>query len=295
MLAVLYAVITVLAWGTWMTPSQKIVFKNQQIKTFYVAAGNLLLSALVFIIKGEGGLTGTVFALPFIGGLVWSVSAFMAFTATDRLGMARAAGIWTPLNVVVSILWGIVIFGEFLEVGPGTQVLLFGALIILLAGVLLIINARGRDTAHHSSSDTRIGLLGALGAGVLWGSYFIPIKLSSASMWVANLPLALGIFTGSAVLAALTRQPLRLSRPGETARVITTGALWGVGNIFMLLLTEQIGAGRGFTIAQLGVVINALMGVFVLKDPAPRSHAAVLTLAGCVLASVGGILLGSLK
>ena len=34
---------------------------------------------------------------------------------------------------------------------------------------------------------------------MLWGSYFIPIKLSAASMWVAAFPLALGIFAGSAL------------------------------------------------------------------------------------------------
>jgi glucose uptake protein len=78
-------------------------------------------------------------------------------------------------------------------------------------------------------------------------------------------------------------------------RVSTTGLLWGVGNYGMLLLVEQLGAGRGFTISQLGVVVNGLIGVFVLKDPQPGSRASLLTLAGCVLACVGGILLGSLK
>jgi len=60
-------------------------------------------------------------------------------------------------------------------------------------------------------------------------------------------------------------------------------------------LVGQIGAGRGFTISQLGVVVNGLIGVYVLKDPQPRSRAAALTLAGCVLATLGGILLGNLK
>jgi glucose uptake protein len=63
----------------------------------------------------------------------------------------------------------------------------------------------------------------------------------------------------------------------------------------MLLLIDQLGAGRGFTISQLGVVVNALMGVFLFKDPHPKSKAAILTLAGSILACVGGILLGSLK
>ena len=53
--------------------------------------------------------------------------------------------------------------------------------------------------------------------------------------------------------------------------------------------------GRGFTIAQLAVVVNALIGVYWLKDPQPKTRAATLTLAGCVLAMAGGIVLGNLK
>ena len=57
MLGFVYALVTVLAWGTWLAPSQNIVFKNQQIKTFYVAAANLALAALVFLAQGFSGLT----------------------------------------------------------------------------------------------------------------------------------------------------------------------------------------------------------------------------------------------
>ena len=292
---ILSAVITVLAWGTWLAPSQNISFKNQQIKTFYVAAANLGLAVVVFLFQGFGGLTWEVFWLPFLGGLVWAISGFLAFTATDHLGAARAYGIWTPVNVVVSILWGAVIFGEFLTAGPLTLVLLVASLAILITGVLLIIFAKGFGGQSQSKAVLWAGLLSALGAGVLWGTYFIPIKLSAASMWVAAFPLSVGIFAGSVLLAALTRQPLRLNGAGEYLRVASTGLLWGIGNYGMLLLVEQLGAGRGFTISQLGVVVNGLIGVYLLKDPQPRSHAALLTLAGCILASLGGILLGSLK
>ncbi len=50
--------------------------------------------------------------------------------------------------------------------------------------------------------------------------------------------------------------------------------------------------GKGFTILQLSVVVNALAGVFLLKNPRPRTRAAALTLIGCALATVGGLCLG---
>lgn len=295
MLSFFYIIIPVLAWGTWLLPSQNIVFRNQQIKTFYVASANLLLSLLVLSIQGVQGLSWNVFWLPFLGGLVWAVSGFLAFTATNRLGMARAFGLWAPVNVLVSIFWGIVIFGEMLHVGSQTLALIVLALVIILVGVLLIIFAKGFGGPAQSQAAMLPGLLAAVGAGVLWGSYFIPIQLSAASMWVATFPLSVGIFVGSLILVLLPRQSIRLARTSDYLRVAATGLLWGIGNYGMLLLVDAFGAGRGFTISQLGIVVNGLLGVYVLKDPPPRSRAATLTLIGCVCATIGGIMMGGLK
>ena len=290
----LYAVITVLAWGTWLTPSQNLAFKNQQIKTLYVAGANLVLALVVALLQKPGQLTPGVFWLPFIGGLVWSVSGFLAFTATYRVGMAKAFGIWAPVNIIVSILWGAVLFHEFLNTSALSRLWLVLSGVVIVAGVLLIILARG-DGVRAAGKNAVIGFLSAVGAGMLWGSYFIPIKLSQTSLWVTALPLAVGIFVGSAALALLTRQPLQLGRPSDYLRVAATGLLWGIGNYGSLLLIEELGAGKGFTIAQLSVVGNALIGIYWLKDPRPKTRAATLTLAGCVLATFGGIIFGNLK
>lgn len=293
MLGLLYAFITVLAWGTWLAPSQAIAFRNQQIKTFYVAVANLSLSLAVWAFQGLHGLSWAVFWPPFLGGLIWSLSGLLAFTGAHRLGMARAYGIWAPVNVLVSMLWGILLLGEMRGQSSAQLGGFFLSLLIVLTGVLLIIFAKGFSGLAHSGTALRAGVLASLGAGVLWGSYYIPIQLSAASMWVAAFPLALGIFAGSALLVGLTRQPLRLDQPGHYFRVLSTGLLWGIGNYGMLLLVGQFGAGRGFTISQLGIVVNGLMGIFLFKDPPPRSRAAVFTLIGCLCATLGGILMGS--
>ena len=295
MSGILYALITVLAWGTWLSPSQNIPFKNQQIKTFYVASANLVLAFAVAAVLGPGQVTLDVFWLPFIGGLVWSVSGLCAFTATDKIGTAKAFGVWAPLNIVVSILWGALLFDEFPHTSGLNLVLLLVSVIIIIAGVLTIIFARGGGGKIQDQKAELIGYLGAVGAGVLWGSYFIPLKISGVSMWIGALPLSVGIWVGSALLALLARQSIRLEKTAHYWRVSLTGVLWGVGNYGMLLLVDQIGAGRGFTISQLSVVINALIGIYWLRDPQPKTRAATLTLIGCILATLGGIILGNLK
>lgn len=295
MLGTLYALITVLAWGTWLAPSQNVPLKNQQIRMFYVAAANLLLACLISLFHGLSDLTLEVFGLPFLGGLIWAASGLCAFTATTKLGMAKAFGIWAPLNIIVSLIGGRVLFGEFRNPSPVKLALLLLAVGVIIAGVLLIIFAKGGAGKPQASKAVAVGLLGALGAGILWGIYYIPIKMSGASMWIAAVPMAVGIFVGSGILLLLGRQTPRLDSLGAYARVSATGVLWSVGNYGMLLLVGELGAGKGYTIAQLSVVVNALVGIYGLKDPNPGSRSACMTLWGCVLATAGGILLGNLK
>jgi glucose uptake protein len=295
MLGILYALITVVAWGTWLAPSQNVPLKNQQIRMFYVASANLLLAFLISLLHGLKDLTLDMFWLPFIGGLIWAASGLCAFTATNKLGMAKAFGIWAPLNIIVSLICGRVLFGEFRDPGPLKLLLLLLAVVVIISGVLLIIFAKGGTEKPQERKALVLGLLGALGAGVLWGIYYIPIKMSGASMWIAALPMAVGIFMGSGVLLCSGRQSPRMGSLGEYARVSATGILWSVGNYGMLLLVGELGAGKGYTIAQLSVVVNAVVGIYGLKDPWPGTRAAYMTLFGCVLATIGGILLGNLK
>ena len=299
MLNAFYALIPVIAWGTWLAPSQNVRYPNQQVKTLYVTIANLGLALLVLGFQGISILSSLPvgsFWMVFAGGIIWALSGLCAFTATAQIGMARAFGIWAPLNIIVSMLWGALLFGEFPHTDARSLLLLGAALVMIITGVLLIIFSKGSPGIEKKVNRRAwLGYAGAVGAGVLWGSYFIPIQYAGISMWVGAFPLALGMFSASAFLVLLARQRPRLDTPRDALRTLLTGLIWGLGNYGMLLLVDALGAGRGFTIAQLSVVVNALVGIFWLKDPRPGSRPARLTLLGCVLAILGGILLGNLK
>ena len=113
MLSFLYAAITLLGWGTWLAPSQKVNFPGQQIRNLYVVATNLVIAIAIALWRGSvRDLDAVTFWLNFSGGLIWSVGGLCAFTATNKFGMAKALGIWAPLNIVVSLIWGAVLFQE---------------------------------------------------------------------------------------------------------------------------------------------------------------------------------------
>jgi glucose uptake protein len=316
MSGIFFAITTVIVWGLWLSPSQTIPFKNQQIKTFYVAVANFLLAFFIGLAMGFNGLTPLNFLFPFVGGVIWAVSGYYAFLATNRLGIARAIGIWAPLNILVSIGWGILLFGEFLKFDLLHLLLAISALGLILVGITIIIFSQ--DTAaeketldkealpestagsaavllRKKSYYLKTGIAGAVMAGILWGSYFIPIRISRLSMWLAAFPLAAGILAGSTVLVLFSKQSVILKKPTHYLRVAVTGLLWGVGNYTSLKMMELLGTGKGFTIAQLSVALNALASIFIFKQPHPRSKAALFTILGIALALAGGILLGSLK
>lgn len=288
------AIITVLAWGTWIPLASLARVPNEDARTFYVTLGNLALAVVVLGVHGGAGALVNVAALaPVGGGVIWAGGSLFAFVGTSKIGLARAAGTWVPLNIAMGFVWGALLFGEFHR-ATGRQLALLGvAIVVILAGLVLIIFSRGLG----GSSSGRVllgGLAAAAAAGLLWGTYFIPAQLSATPAWVANLPLSVGMAVGGALLAARHRVRPALPAARDYGLLLLSGLLFGIGDIGLLLMVAAIGTGTGFTIAQLALVVNASLGVFVFRNPPPRTRAAALTMAGVVLAGAGGILLGNL-
>src|SRR5262249_37084385 len=121
------------------------------------------------------------------------------------------------------------------------------------------------------------------------------VKYSGVSPWAGAFPLAIGMAIGGTILALLTRQSWKLTASGDYVLACLTGGLWSLGNYGALLLIDTIGAGKGFTISQISVVVGALIGIYWLHEPAPKTRAARLTFIGCMLATIGGIVLGNIK
>jgi glucose uptake protein len=76
---------------------------------------------------------------------------------------------------------------------------------------------------------------------------------------------------------------------------LVAGVLFGIGNLTLLGLVSRVGTGVGFTIAQLSLLVNAAVGIYVFKVPRPGSRPARVALAGIVLAGVGGTAIGAFK
>jgi len=296
-MALLYSLIVIFAWGSWIAVVQTIPFKNQQIKIFYISIANLILAFFVSLYHGEPMIQENQVLLPFFGGLLWAVSGYLALLGTENIGLAKAQGIWAPINIIISILWGMSLFGEFLGIGPIKTIISVFAVLFIVAGILLIVAAGDskKRTDSGGKKNIRLGYLGALGAGILWGSYFVPIRISESSMWTASFPMAVGIFCGSSVLFLMSRESLILRCSSDYLRVLVSGALWGIGNYGSLKLMELIGTGKGFTISQAAIVLSAFYSVFLFKNPPFRTKGSFLIFSGITLSLIGSVVLGNMN
>jgi glucose uptake protein len=321
---VLLALLTVLAWGLWIPVAQIVPGVPQRSRTFYATLGNTVFAAIALVVGGGHLSFGwKPFWLPFAGGVVWTAGNYTAFRASENIGLARASGTWTPLNIITAFVWGALLFGELDGLGAPRFAVLGAGLILVLAGVFFIV--RSQDEAAHpsaaaaaaitvaapaaagpgpigaatspslvASSRYRRGLLFAGAAGLLWGSYFVPAQWAKVPAQVGNFPLALGIVVAGTALVMTKGGPARLT-PRGTAVQLGAGLLFGIGNVSLLALVTRVGTGVGFTIAQLSLLVNVSVGIFVFKVPRPGSHAARVALIGIILAGTGGVAIGALR
>lgn len=335
----LLSLITVVSWGTWIPLAQTLPGMPQRTRTLYITIGNVMFATAALAVAGghlAWGWRG--FWLPVAGGVVWTSGSYAAFRASEAIGLARAAGSWTPLNIIVAFVWGAALFGELDHVNGARLAVLGGALALVVAGVLVIVRSQGGRSAGaprpsaraapdgqrspmsmgHAAPDVaagpatraaiappppaasgeasqhRHGLLWAIAAGVLWGSYFVPAQWAGTSAQVSNFPLAVGMLAGGLALVLSRRAPVRPPVTGVAAN-LAAGVLFGIGNLALLGLVSRVGTGVGFTIAQLSLLVNASIGIWVFHVPPPGSRPAKLVMAGILIAGSGGAVIGALR
>ena len=309
-MTVLLAFVMVAALGTWIPLAQFLPGTPERSRVFYVAVGNVIFAGIALLASGTGLVLGwRSFWLPLAGGVVWTAGSYCVFRASETIGLARAAGTWTPLNIVVAFAWGALLFGELDGFSRARFAVLGVAFLAVVAGVLLIAGSREGPSGPPRSSSlppaaaaesglraatTRVGLLWAGAAGILWGSYFVPAQWAAVPAQVSDFPLALGILGGALALALPVGQPVKLGARPASAQ-LGAGILFGVGNLTLLALVARVGTGTGFTVAQLSLLVNASIGIWVFHVPGPGTRQARKVLAGIVIAGIGGCVIAAMR
>lgn len=300
-----------LAAGAWLgaaeAPARLVASGFSPFAISFCMVGGVFLArwTLPIAMKGTSSVFRALRRRPHLmlwavlAGALWSVANTLTIFAIRDVGLAIAFPLWNT-NTLVGIFWGWALFEElrgasaaaWAKVAGGACAIVFGS--VLLA--LLSVQGGGASAGHAA-----LGVAAALGAGLLWGTMYVPYR--KAYLSGVNPLSFVTIFTfgeiGTMVFLAavlpggfdgLGRQ-LAAMRP-SIFWLLLGGFCWVIGDLFQQYATKYVGISRAIPLSNTNQLWGFAWGVLVFGELA-GAHGTVrwLALAGSAITIVGAMLI----
>src|SRR5690348_13726914 len=228
-----------------------------------------------------------------LAGCLWAVANTLTIFAIRDIGLSIAFPLWNS-NGLLGIFWGFLFFNELRPAGWRRWTgVLGGALVMCVGATLLAIASSTQGPAGHSLR----GVWAALGAGVLWGTMYIPYRkaylsgmnpLSFVTFFTFGelgmmSALAIG-YTGWAPLW----QELSGAR-GVIFWLMLGGFIWVIGDLFQQYAAKYVGISRGIPLSNSNQLWGLLWGVLVFGELHGRSATTYSQVIGGSLLMILGV------
>jgi len=232
-----------------------------------------------------------------IAGMLWAVANTLTVFAIRNVGLSIAFPLWNT-NSLVGLLWGWLLFHELRGAG-GKQLtkVLGGAAAIVIGACVLAYATTSPEAGSASHGVAARGILAALGAGLLWGTMYIPYRkayisgmnpLSFVTVFTfgeLGTVLALAIaFDGGwhGVVASLGR-----ARPA-LFWLFLGGFCWVLGDLFQQYAAKYIGISRGIPLSNTNQLWGLAWGALVFGEFASRGQSVQMMILAGSLIMIGG-------
>src|SRR5262250_1832115 len=107
-----------------------------------------------------------------LAGCLWAVANTLTVYAIRDIGLSIAFPLWNS-NSLLGILWGFLFFNELRGAGLSRWLGVLGGAFVMFIGALLLALV---SSSQAPGGQAIRGVVGALGAGVLWGTMYIPYR-----------------------------------------------------------------------------------------------------------------------
>ncbi len=205
-----------------------------------------------------------------LAGCLWAVANTMTIFAIRDIGLSIAFPLWNA-NSLLGILWGFVFFNELRQAGWRRWTGVLGGALVMCAGAtLLAIASSTQAPAAHSLR----GVWAALGAGVLWGTMYIPYRkaylsgmnpLSFVTFFTfGELGMMAALAIGYLGLAPLWHELIRAR--DVLFWLMLGGFIWVIGDVFQQYAAKYVGISRGIPLSNSNQLWGLLWGVFVFGE-----------------------------
>lgn len=302
-----------LAAGAWLgTAEAPVKLASGQVPPFIVTLGMVLgvfmaRWTIPVMLKGAGFVlrdlrqNAHLIVWALIAGTLWVVANTLTVFAIKNVGLSIAFPLWNT-NCLIGLFWGWLFFNELKGSGWKGWAQVFGGSLALVIGAAILAFA---TTGHAASTgaNPKLGIAAALGAGVLWGTQYIPYRkayISGITPLSFVTVIAFGELVSTLVLSvAFAGSFSNLGHQIAAAKpfmfwLFLGGFCWVFGDLFQQYAAKYIGIGRGIPLSNTNQLWGLAWGALVFGELATiDAHARMLVLAGSLVMIVGAAFIGT--
>jgi drug/metabolite transporter (DMT)-like permease len=205
-----------------------------------------------------------------LAGCMWAAANTLTIYAIRNVGLSIAFPLWNA-NSLLGIFWGFLLFNELHHAGWRRWLGVLGGAAALFAGAALLAFASSSQAAPGKGT---VGVIAALGAGVLWGTMYIPYRkayltgmnpLSFLTFFtvgelVTMIALAVGYKGGTALWQEL------MSARSMLFWLMLGGFVWVIGDLFQQYAAKYVGISRGIPLSNTNQLWGLLWGILVFHE-----------------------------
>ena len=231
-----------------------------------------------------------------LAGMLWAVANTLTVFAIRNVGLSIAFPLWN-VNSLVGLFWGWLLFNELRNAGRRQWVKVLGGTAAILLGAGLLAYATSHQSKTMAHGQAALGVAAALGAGLLWGTMYIPYRKAYIS---GMNPLSfVTVFTFGELSTVFA---LALVFDGGYANVTASlakarpalfwlflgGFCWVLGDLFQQYAAKYIGIGRGIPLSNTNQLWGLAWGALVFGELAGQGGSTqMLVVAGSAI-MIGG-------
>jgi len=208
-----------------------------------------------------------------LAGALWAVANTLTIFAIRDIGLSVAFPLWNT-NSLVGLFWGVLLFKERRVAGTGPWTKVLGGAVAIVVGACVLGLATSQQPAGLSER-AGAGLAAALGAGLLWGTMYIPYRkayisgmnpLSFVTIFTVGELVTIGILTVSFVggFSALTHELASLR--SSLFWLFLGGFCWVIGDLFQQYAAKYVGIARGIPLSNTNQLWGLAWGALVFGE-----------------------------
>jgi len=232
-----------------------------------------------------------------LAGMLWAVANTLTVFAIRNVGLSIAFPLWNS-NGLIGLFWGWLLFNELRGAGAKQWVKVLGGGAAIIVGACTLAYA----TTQHAGGAPKgaaLGIAAALGAGLLWGTMYVPYRKAYIS---GMNPLSfVTIFTfgelgTTLALAAVfgggfegVSADLAKARP-VLFWLFLGGFCWVLGDLFQQYAAKYIGISRGIPLSNTNQLWGLAWGALVFGELSGLPfQAQALVICGSLIMIAGAV------